>query len=209
MNPETEARVSTVFDSTHQQVGEQYARALLAHGQASGNAAGLMQELEDFCTAMQSLPGLAKVLESPRIAASDKEQMLAKALDGRASRDFLNFVRLLVRRGRFDCLSAIRSAAVRLGDELAGRVRGIVTAASPMSDDAVRRLASGLGRRLGREVVLAPRVDPSIIGGVVVRVGDTVYDSSVRSRLQQMKQRAAARAADAIREQFGRFAQEA
>lgn len=206
MTDETASRTPTVFDSTQQQVGEQYARALLQLGQASGTTDELLNQLGWLSGVVRELPKLAGLLESPRVSLADKEGVLAKALNDRVSRDFLNFARLLVRKGRFDCLPAIQSAAVRLRDEVTGRVRGVVTVAHPVTDQAVAGLAANLGKKLGREVQLTSEVDPAIIGGVVVRVGDTVYDASVRNRLKQLRTRAAKNAADAIREQMGRFA---
>jgi F-type H+-transporting ATPase subunit delta len=206
MTAETPTRTPTVFDSTQQQVGEQYARALLQLGQANGKTDELLNNLGWFAGIIREMPKLAGLLESPRVSLADKERVLIRALGEHVTREFANFTRLLVRKGRFDCLPAIQAAAVRLRDEVSGRVRGVVTVAHPVSDQAVAGLAANLGKRLGREVLLTSEVDAAIIGGVVVRVGDTVYDASVRNRLKQLRTRAAKNAADAIREQLGRFA---
>jgi len=205
MTDQSKARRATVFDSTRLQVGESYARALLGVGQAEGSLVTLMKELASFSEAVSQIPGLANVLESPRVAVADKEKLVDKALGNRASKTFVNFVKLLVRRGRFDCLNAIDQSAVRLQDEITGVIRGVVTSATEINQQTITRLAENLGKKLGREVVLESEIDPSIIGGVVVRVGDTVYDSSVKNRLQQLKRRAVKNATDAIRGQMQKF----
>ncbi len=206
MTENSKARPETVFDSSRQQIGESYARALLNQGQSEGNTATLMQELASFAEVVQDLPKLSGVLESPRVKTGDKERLIDRALSGKASRTFVNFVKLLVRRGRFDCIHAIGQAAVRIQDEVTGQVRGTVTSATPLNEQTVSRLADNLGKRIGRNVILAADVDETIIGGVVVRIGDTVYDASVKNQLQQLKRRAVKNATDAIRNQMNRFA---
>ncbi len=206
MTENSKARPETVFDSSRQQIGESYARALLNQGQSDGTLATLMQELASFAEVVHGLPKFASVLESPRVKVVEKERMIDKALSGKASKTFVNFVKLLVRRGRFDCIHAIDHAAVRIQDEVTGQVRGTVTSATPLNDQTVSRLAENLGKRLGRSVILTTDVDETIIGGVVVRIGDTVYDASVRNQLQQLKRRAVKNATDAIRNQMNKFA---
>lgn len=206
MTEDSKTRVPTVFDSTRQQVGEAWARALLGLGRERGSVDGLLQELSDFAGAIRGLPRFGAALDSPRVSPAKKQQMVTRTLEGRASQDFLNFIRVLVRRGRFDCLEAILASATKQQDEFTGRVRGLVTAAQPVDPASVQQLSRNLSQRLGREVVLQSEVDESIIGGVVVRVGDTVYDASVRNQLSRLKVRTAKKATDAIRNQLDRFA---
>lgn len=199
-----------VFDSERQQVGESYARALIGLGKAressgSVSPARLVEELAGFVTAVRQNPRLMAALDSPRVSESEKLRVVDAVLAGRTSQDFVNFIRILVQRSRFDCLEAILASATRQLDETSGRVRGVVTSAAPIDPAALEQLSRNLSRRLGREVVLQTEVDPAILGGVVVRVGDTVYDASVRNRLGQLKVRAARNASAAIRSQLDRF----
>ena len=196
------------FDATFQQVGDVYARALLGIGQASGKTEELLGELNAFDAAMEQLPKLTEVLQAPRIPLVEKQKLVNKILAGRCSKDFLHFVQVLTRKGRFACLSAVRRAAAQMHDELAGNARAVVTTATPISDQARNRLASRLGEVLGKKIFVSTAVDESIIGGVVVRVGDTVYDASVANQLQQLKTKAGKRVADSIRASLDRFATE-
>lgn len=202
-------KVPTVFDTTAQQVGEVYARALLGVGQAKGRVGEIVGELQSFDDCLQQLPKLAQALQAPRVPEADKERILRKALEGKTSPEFLNFLLVLIRRGRFSALSAIRHAAIKLFDEVTGQVRATVTTASPISEAAQGKLAERLGKLLGKQVRIETKLDDSIIGGVVVRVGDTVYDASVANQLSQVRAKTAARIADSIRGSLERFASDA
>jgi F-type H+-transporting ATPase subunit delta len=203
------AKIPTVFDTTAQQVGEVYARALLGVGQASGRTADLFGELNEFDDCLRQLPKLAQALQAPRVPEAEKEKMLRKALTGKVSSDFLNFLLVLIRRGRFDAVSAIRQSAAKLFDEVTGQVRATVTTASPLGAEAQGKLAERLGKLLGKKVRIDTQIDESIIGGVVVRVGDTVYDASVANQLNQVRAKTAKRIADSIRGSLDRFASDA
>lgn len=198
--------IPTVFDTTSQQVGEVYARALLGVGQAQGRAAELLGELQSFDDCLKQLPKLAQALQAPRVTEADKEKMLRKALSGKCSKEFLNFLLVLVQRGRFSALPAIRQAATKLFDEVTGQVRATVTTASPLSEAAQSKLTERLGKLLGKQVRMENKLDDSIIGGVVVRIGDTVYDASVANQLDQVRAKTAARIASAIRGSLDKFA---
>lgn len=202
-------KVPTVFDTTAQQVGEVYARALLGVGQAKGQAAEMVEELQSFDDCLKQLPKLAQALQAPRVPEAEKERIVRKALAGKVSPDFLNFLLVLIRRGRFSALSAIRHAAIKQFDEVTGQVRATVTTASPISQAAQGKLADRLGKLLGKQVRIETKLDESIIGGVVVRIGDTVYDASVLNQLNQVRTKTAARIADSIRGSLERFASEA
>mgnify|MGYP001268961852 CR=1 FL=1 len=202
-------KIPTVFEATRQKVGEVYALALLRLGAQVGRASELLAELEAFVGVSQQLSSLTGLLESPRVPLAVKHQVIDRALEGRASREFKNFVKVLVDHGRTECLQATLHAARNLSDELAGEVRGVVTTAIEVDTVLQARLAEKIGQALGKKVVLRATQDPTIIGGVVVRVGDTVYDASVANQLKQIKARAVKSAADAIRQSLDRFATEA
>ncbi len=202
-------KIPTVFEATRQKVGEVYARALLGLGARVGRATELLGELEAFVHVTQQLPRLTEMLESPRVPLAAKHQVIDRALDNRASREFKNFVKVLVDHGRMECLQATLHAARNLSDELAGEIRGVVTTSAEIDPQLRERLAVRISGLLGKKVVLRAAQDPNIIGGVVVRVGDTVYDASVANQLRQIKTRAVKRAADAIRQSMDRFAAEA
>jgi F-type H+-transporting ATPase subunit delta len=199
------SKQATVFDTDQQQLGDIYAKALLGAGAKSGSVDQLVEELKAVADAVVQLPKLAAALESPRVTVDAKTGLLEKAFGGKVSKDLLNFLKVAANKGRLDCLSAISSSAVRLNDEMAGRVAGTLTTADPVSDDVIERVAQKISGQIGKTVRLERVVDPEIIGGMVVRVGDTVYDGSVVSQLNQVKAKATKRAGDIIREKLEQF----
>ena len=196
----------TVFDSDQQQLAGVYAKALMRVGQKSGDLDSIVGELTAVVSVVNQLPEFKAVLESPRVAAESKAKLIDGAFGSRVSRNVLNFLKIVGNKGRFDCLGAIGASAVKLHDELAGRVEASLTTATPVEDSIRDQVARKLAGVLGKTVNLKTVVDPDIIGGMVVRVGDTVYDGSVVNRLKQVRASTVKRAADAIREQLDRFA---
>ena len=200
-----EAKQPTVFDSDQQQLGDVYARALLAFAADAGNVDRLVDELGEVVGAINGVAGLREALESPRVGVESKVDLLDKAFAGKVEKGLLHFLKVVGNKGRFDCLGAIASSAKTLRDEMSGRVQAVVTSASPMDSEVVGRITDQLSKTLGKDVSLQVLVDPEILGGIVVRVGDTVYDGSVVNQLSQVRARAVKRASDAIREKLDRF----
>ena len=198
-------RHQTVFDTDQQQLGDVYAKAFVGFGQQSGHLDQLLGELEAVVEAVENVPKLGAALDSPRVSVAEKQGLLEKAFSGKVSQDVLNFLKIIVSKGRANCLSAIGASARKIFDELSGRLVATVTTAEPVDDSVLQQIASKLGSSFGKEVDLRPVVDPSIIGGMVIRVGDTVYDGSVTNQLNQVRARAVKRAADAIRGSIDKF----
>lgn len=201
-----ETKKSTVFDSDQQQLGDVYAKALLAFGKDSGSLGRLVDELDGVVDAVREVPGLQATLESPRISGDEKSKLIEKAFEGRIEKDLVNFLKVVGAKGRFDCLGAIASSARTMQDEMSGRVSAMLTSASEIDDSVKNKIAEQLSKVLGKTVSLESSVDPEILGGMVVRIGDTVYDGSVVNQLAQVRAKAVKSAADAIREKLDRFA---
>lgn len=184
--PETSPE--TVFDTTQQQLGAVYAKALLGATERAGTTDAVLDELEVLVTeVLARVPSVEGTLTSPRVPLVAKEGILERAFPGRLSGELLNFLKVVARRGRFDCLRAILRAARDLQNELRGRVRVHVRSAAALDDAARELVTSQLQSTLGREIDLQLAVDPDLIGGLVVRVGDTVYDGSIANRLSQLR----------------------
>ena len=114
----------------------------------------------------------------------------------------------MVEKGRFDCLLAIRQSAQRMHNEMAGRVDANVVTAEAIDDDLKSKIQSQLSKHFGKTVVVNSSVDPTIIGGMVVRVGDTVFDSSVANDLKRVREKTVENAGQKIRESIERFVTE-
>ena len=198
----------SVFDTDRQYLGNVYAKALLGMAGKSGKVDQIIDELDSFVDVLHAVPKLRSVLESPRVSFGDKEKMLDKSLKGKASPEFLNFVKVVCRKGRADCFVSIRESAQAMHDEMSQRVQATMTTAVVVDDSIRDKVSDRLSSVLGRKVILSSLVDPNIIGGLVVRVGDTVYDGSITNQLKQVRSSAIGGANQQIRQALERFASE-
>jgi F-type H+-transporting ATPase subunit delta len=130
------------------------------------------------------------LFENPTIAAERRKAVFKGIADSLSYEAHVrNFLNLLIERNRLDLLSDIVTAYQKLLDEKLGIVRAHVTSASPLDDTQQRNIASKLEQVTGKQVRVELSVDPALIGGVVARVGSTIYDGSIRQQLQVFKQR--------------------
>jgi F-type H+-transporting ATPase subunit delta len=196
----------TVFDTDQQLLGDVYAKALMGFAQQSGQVDQFVDELSGVVGVLDEIPKLKIALESPRIPFEAKTKMLDTAFQGKVSQEMVNFLKIVATKRRFDCLGAMASSARRMQDDMAGRVQATLTTAEEVEDSVREKISDRLSGVLGKQVNLSTAVDPEIIGGMVIRVGDTVYDASVANQLNQVRAKAVKRAADAIREKLDRFA---
>ena len=203
-NSETTEHITT----DQQQLGEVYAKALLAVGEKSGSTEALIVELKEVSETVKSLPKLSDALAAPQVSVDEKVTLVHKAFTGKTTPAMLNFLQVIVRKGRFDCLPAVAVAAKQMYDQQSGKIQATLVTAEEVDDSTQADIAKKLSEKLGKEVELERTVDPSIIGGVVVRIGDTVYDSSIAGQLEQVRTKALKKASDVIREQLNRFTNE-
>ena len=173
-----------------------YAHALfdvvLKEGKDAGNDAAVEKvqaELQQFAD-LFAHEALAQVLGNPAIPVSKKKALATALIDraGPITPPLAKLLLILAEKDRLTLLPGIARAYVaRVMDHLK-IVRGDVTTAVPLTPETLRVLEEGLAKATGRTVVLEARVDPSIIGGVVTRLGSMVYDGSITTQLQRMKQ---------------------
>jgi F-type H+-transporting ATPase subunit delta len=149
-----------------------------------------LQQLQSFASLMAEEPNVRRLLENPAMGG-DRRNRLLKEISAALSFDrrLANFVSILTNRNRLPLLEDIISEYQRLLDQRLGIVRARVTAAASLDAAQQRALASKLQELTGRQVRMEVDVDPSLIGGVVAQVGSTVYDGSVRQKLEAFKSR--------------------
>ena len=164
-------------------VARNYAQALFAVG------AEFAELLDGVAGAIQADERIAAVLESPRVSKTAKSQILERALQGDAPREFVRFLQAVVRRGRQGLLAEIAQEYQVLLDGKLNRVHAGVTLADEADARMQRQVIDRLAKALGREVRAYFRSDPRILGGVVLRVGDRIFDGSVRRRLTAIQRR--------------------
>lgn len=170
-------------------IARNYAEALLALARKAEDAAGWGAMLRQVADAIATDVTLSRFLESPRIAADAKSAVLSKALGDRVPRLFLRFLQQLVKNRRQMLIPDIANEYGTLLDASEGIVHAKVTLARAAGDEELAMIADRLSKVVGKNVVPHVAIDPAIIGGVVVRMGDTVMDGSVRRKLAKLRRR--------------------
>jgi F-type H+-transporting ATPase subunit delta len=168
-------------------IAKNYAETLLELAQRAGDLRGWGEMLDQVSDAMETDRRLRTFLESPRVSAQRKNEILQKAYGAQLPRNFLRFLQALVSHRRQMLIPAIAHTYHDLVDQVEGRVHASVTVARPADDSDRDVLTKQLSRMLGKDVVPHFHVNSSILGGVIVRVGDTVLDGSVRRRLATLR----------------------
>lgn len=163
-----------------------YAAALLAVVRAEGNS-GADDEILRFAQAVEGNDELRNTLSDASIPAASRQQIVEDLLGGKASDVTTAAVSLVVGAGRGADLPAIARALVAKLAAVEGREVAEVRSAVALTDDQTQRLAASLKQATGKDVDVRVTVDPSVLGGIVTTIGDTVIDGSVRSRLAQVK----------------------
>src|SRR4051794_36847018 len=166
-----------------------YARALFDTASRSGTGEEVEEDLKAVDQVLRGIPRLQRALRAPTIQTSRKEELLDRSFGTRIGALAMRFLKLAVQRRRGDILSGVYLQYRRLANEARGIRPVQVTAAAPLSDAERDALAQALHARTGKQVVLQVSIDPSILGGLVLRMGDTVVDGSVRTRLEQLRAR--------------------
>ena len=170
-------------------IARNYAEVLLELARRADDLEGWGQMIHDVAEAVRQDETLRRFLESPRIAAAQKQRVLATAFQDRMPRMFVRFLETLVQHHRQLLVPEIAIAYHTLLDDVRGRVHAQVTMASEPPAAERELIASRLGAAFGKTVVPHVTVDPRILGGVVVRIGDLVMDGSVRRRLGALRAR--------------------
>ena len=173
----------------HATIARNYAQALFAAAEAQSAVERFGDLMDAVAGAAQADPRIAIVLDSPRVAKTVKADLLERALGKTAPKEFVRFLQAVVRRGRQGLLSEISQAYQELVDRKLNRVHAGVVLARETNSGLQQQVTERLAKVLRKEVRAHFRTEPAILGGVVVRVGDRIYDGSVRRRLAVLKRR--------------------
>jgi F-type H+-transporting ATPase subunit delta len=169
-------------------VAKRYAKALLEIGKEDGLLEAYGEDLAKVVALFDVSGELETALANPAFALDERMGILATFLEKLELKPIsVNFIKLLLDRGRIDAARAINQIYEQLLDEEHGIKRAEVVAATGLDEEAVSSLKGTLKKLVGQEVQLEVKEDPSLIGGVVARVGDLVLDGSVKSQLESLK----------------------
>jgi F-type H+-transporting ATPase subunit delta len=165
-----------------------YAQALFAVAEAEGNLEDVGDELFRFGKVVESQPELRESLTDPSLPADRKKAVVRELLGNRASSQTVSLVGFVIDQGRGKDIAKITEALAEIAARRQHRAVAEVRTAVPLDDERRERLVEALSKATGREVEVKTVVDPSVIGGVVTRVGAHVYDGSIRRKLEMARE---------------------
>ncbi|REK19068.1 MAG: ATP synthase F1 subunit delta [Planctomycetota bacterium] len=201
---------STKQDKPRADVGAQkvaavYAKAFLATAEKSGQLDQMVDEVHSVADVLREYPRAEELFASALVPHEEKVQMLDRVFGSKVSPQVLDFLKVLSRNGRLGIVPTVSLELQSLYNQLRGRIRVDVLTASPMEAGVSRNLENSLRQILGGEPQVASSVEPGLIGGVVLRVGDTVYDGSVARQLEQVREQMIMRTVHEIQSRRDRF----
>jgi F-type H+-transporting ATPase subunit delta len=167
-------------------IARNYAETLFELGERDGNTERYADLLDAVAAAIEQTPRVQAVLMSPKVPKSEKARILAGALQ-ETPREFVLFLQAMIKRGRQQLLREVATEYLGLLDQKLDRVRAGVTLARSPDERLKRAIQDALSRQLGKQVIPAFAVDPEILGGTIVRVGERVLDGSVRRRMTKLR----------------------
>jgi F-type H+-transporting ATPase subunit delta len=173
-----------------EEIAEVYSRALFEVALERDVLDQIREQLGQLADAMHDNRDLAVFFFSPYFSTDEKKQGLHSALDG-AEPAFENFIEALIERHRMPAIFRIRARFDELWDEEKKLLPVLVTSAVKLDEAVVKSLGDRIGEQVGREVQLSTEIQPDIIGGIVLRVGNVILDASIRNRLNQLRKQVA------------------
>jgi F-type H+-transporting ATPase subunit delta len=190
---------SSHVDIAADQVARIYARAVDEAAEAAGCRREVLAELGLIAReVLPAVPEAAAVFASPKVPAEEKSRIIDRLTTGRMQPTTANVLHVLARHGRLVLLGSVVAAAERLAEERDGRRQATFTSAVPLDAAEQARVVAEAEKALAARLVPRFVVDPAIIGGLVVRVGDTIYDQSVATGLARLGGRLRERNINAI-----------
>lgn len=171
-----------------QQIAAIYAKALLGATEEAGSTETVVEELSSFVhDVLPRFPHIREALGTPRINAEEKVGMIERIFTGRAHEDLVTFLKVVAEHGRLDCIREISEATRKRLNALRHRIEVTVTTASELNESQIAQIKGKLEAALKSSIDLTVKTDPEMIGGLVVRIGDTLYDGSVANQLDRLR----------------------
>jgi F-type H+-transporting ATPase subunit delta len=183
-----------------------YAEALIGAAENAGATDAVVQEFDSFIDdVLEKLPKLEAVLTSGFVDEEIKEAMLKKALAKSASPVFLSFLQVLARHGRLDMLRLVHLTTHEEYNRVKNRLRVLVSTAEPLDAAAEQTITQEIKNRLQMQPIFDKQVQPELIGGLVLRIGDRVYDGSIATQLKRLREQMVTRSINEIQSRRDRF----
>lgn len=169
-------------------IARRYAKALVQLGAEEGAVEQFNTELAAFNATLTDNPALGSIFKSPAYGIEAKREILGDIIGRLAlSGTGANFLRLLLDKNRLGLLPEIAGSYSAFADELSGVIRPTLASGMPLDESQVEGIRVALEKSTGKKVVLKVEVDPALIGGVVTKIGDKLFDGSVRTQLNRIE----------------------
>ncbi len=169
-----------------EEIAEVYGRSLFEVASEHDKGDEIREQLGEFADALEENRDLQVFFFSPYFSTPEKKEGLAKALDG-ADETLVNFLELLIEKHRTPAIFRIRRVYDTLWEQ-ANRILPVqITTAVPLDDGVARKLGEEIEKTTGQKIELTSTVDPELLGGIVVRVGNSILDASIRNRLESLR----------------------
>ena len=179
-------RMESVMTGTHMSLARVYAEALLSEAREAGREREILEELDALVETLESTGALHELLQASFLSGPDRCEVVHRIFDGRLSELAVAFLTVLAGRNRLSLLRAVVGQLRRLSELGQGKIDVAVTTARALTDESREELRRGLREAFHAEPVLTEFVDDSLLGGVLVQVGDRVYDASVAGELRRL-----------------------
>ena len=174
---------------TGSKISKRYAKALLSLGQEDGNYGEYGDNLKEFAAFCKDNPEFSKVISNPVFSVDDRKKVLDVVLEKSTFADLVkNFLRLLLDQHRIGNIDDVSADYTRLTDEISNIIRADIITARPLKDNVMDKLDAVLSKITSKTVRAKVEEDESLIGGLVVKIGDLVLDGSVRAQLEGLKE---------------------
>jgi F-type H+-transporting ATPase subunit delta len=173
-----------------EEIAQVYARSLFEVAQEQDKLDEVRDQIGQFADALSESRDLQTFFFSPYFSTEEKKQGLTKALVG-AEDIVANFLAVLIENHRMPALFRIRRTLDRMWQEVNQLLPVQITSAVELEDTVARQIGEEIGRQTGRKVELSSNVDPDVLGGIVVRVGNSILDASIRTRLERLRKQVA------------------
>jgi F-type H+-transporting ATPase subunit delta len=173
-----------------EEIAQVYARSLFEVAAEQGKLDEIRDELDQFADVLKDSRDLQVFLFSPYFSTEEKKEGLERAVTG-ADPTFMNFLQALLERHRMPAIFRIRERVDVMWEKENRLLPVEVTSAIELDQDTVTSIGERIGKQTGRKVQLSSHVDPDILGGIVLRVGNSVLDASIRNRLNQLRKQVA------------------
>jgi F-type H+-transporting ATPase subunit delta len=173
-----------------EEIAQVYARSLFEVAKDTGKVDEIRDQIGEFTDALDGSRELSMFFFSPYFSTEEKKDGLGRALDG-ADPAVVNFLELLVENHRMPAIHRIRRELDRLWEEENKLLPVQITSAVELDPATVQRIGDELGRQTGRRIELSTKVDPDVLGGLVLQVGNSILDASIRARLERLRKQVA------------------